>query len=98
MGKQSSGFKHPYHGIRLVGMDADFIYWTCPSFSNAEEVYDVNISQRNGDMHCTCMDATCRKKHPCLVKGVDFHSCKHQRLVELLMRNNNFLKENENED
>lgn len=65
---------------RITGMDNDFMYLSCPSFSNNEIEYDIAIDKRMGTIECNCMDSVCRHKID-LITSKTPRVCKHCRLA-----------------
>lgn len=69
--------------MRLVGRDADFLYFTTRSWTDPATFYDLGICARTGRVYCTCTDAVCRKRESYLLPEFDstYNPCKHARLL-----------------
>lgn len=57
----------PSRLARLVGSDADWIYFITPSWSRSGLDHDINICKRTGEIVCSCEDASYRVKRPDLL-------------------------------
>lgn len=67
---------------RWEGEDADFQYFSTPSWTRAGLRHDLYIDKRTGEFLCQCEDAVCRKKRPDflrILKGEPEDCCKHVR-------------------
>lgn len=65
---------------RLTGRDNDYMYFSCPSFSDDSKEYDIAIDMRMGTIECNCMDSVCRHKID-LITAKNPQVCKHAKLV-----------------
>lgn len=53
--------------VKLVGSDADYLYFTTPSWSRKDLKFDITIDKETGEIRCSCEDAVCRAKRPYLL-------------------------------
>ncbi len=70
--------------IRFDGSDADYLYFSTPSWSSRKVRYDITICKRTGETRCTCADNVYRIKKANIVDLLnkeETNTCKHCRLL-----------------
>ena len=71
--------------IVFIGADSDSMTFQTKSWSGTGETYEIDVSKRDGWIHCSCMDATCRHKSGHVLKTEDRTPCKHvRRLLHMI--------------
>jgi hypothetical protein len=73
----------PFQPFRPVGMAHGEIQFVTKSWSGGDGEYEVTFDCSSRSAHCSCMDATCRKKN---FKRIGDHGlCKHSRLASEIL-------------
>ena len=70
-----------FRSIRLVGNDGTELRFSTKSWSGRPVEHEIWISLNDGEIGCTCEDATCRKKRGHVLDMEPAQMCKHERLI-----------------
>ena len=68
------------YAIRFDGSDADYLWFSTPSWSTRGRRYDITIDKRTGETKCSCADCVYRIKKAHLVDMLtkeNVRQCKH---------------------
>lgn len=66
-----------YTPVRCDGMDADFFWFSTPSWTRKGIEHTITVCRRTGVVACTCEDATYRAKRGFVLDTKAPGVCKH---------------------